>query len=121
MNVETVMGIVLVAVPLLLLAEGLVILLVWGNSGGGMPWLVARWHEPGRRGVGGAAVGYWLLWSSVTAILVWFAAFVAIHLLLSRYGAPAAWIGIAASLVVMAAIPVVWALVMDRRDRRAHR
>lgn len=118
MDVETLSLIVLVVVPLLLLVEGVIVLLVWGIVGGGMPWLVARWHVVGRPGVGGAAVGYWLLATTATGLVIWLASFVGVHLLLFNLGPGAAWLGFVLSVLAMAATPIGWALVMDRRDRR---
>lgn len=117
MDVDTASTLVMVVAPILLLLEGLVVLVVWGVLGGGMPWLIRRWHAAGRTGVGGAAVGTWLLASTVTALVGWMVWFIAIHALLFQFGTAAAWAGIAASMVFMAAIPIVWAIVIDRGAR----
>lgn len=109
----------LVILPALLLAEGLVVLLVWGNRGGGMPWLVARWRAPGRSGVSGAAVAWWLLWTTLTGLAGWLVSFVGVNWLLMHVGSGAAWGGFLGSIALIAALPVVWAVVMDRRDRHA--
>ncbi len=117
MDAETLATLVMVVAPILLLIEGLVVLVVWGQMEGGMPWLIARWHASGRAGVGGASVGYWLLASTLTAIVGWLASFIVIHQLLFSFGTTAAWFGLVGSIVLMALVPIVWAVIIDRRAR----
>jgi len=116
MDVDTASTLVMVVAPVLLLLEGLVVLVVWRVLGGRMPWL-RRGHAAGRAGVDGAAVGYWLIASTVTALVGWMAWFIVIHALLFQFGTVAAWVGIAASMVFMAAVPIFWAIVIDRGAR----
>ncbi len=118
MDVDTASTLVMVVAPILLLVEGLVVLVVWGALSGSMPWLVRSRRAAGRTGIRGAAVGTWLLASTATAIVGWMAWFVAIHALLFQFGTAAAWAGIAASMAFMAAVPIVWAIVIDRGARR---
>jgi len=117
MDVDTASTLVMVVAPILLLLEGLVVLVVWGVVGGGIPSPIRRARTAGRAGVGGAAVGTWLLASTVTALVGWMVSFIAIHALLFQFGTGAAWAGIAASMVFMAAVPIFWAIVIDRGAR----
>ncbi|HEX9043469.1 MAG TPA: hypothetical protein VF802_00455 [Candidatus Limnocylindrales bacterium] len=118
MDAATLATLVMVVAPILLLIEGLIVLLVWGQLEGGMPWLIGRWHAAGRTGVGGASVGYWILASTATAIVGWMASFIVVHELLFAFGTTAAWAGLGGSVVLMAFVPIVWAIVIDRRSRR---
>lgn len=117
MDAETLATLVMVVAPILLLIEGLVVLVVWGQLEGGMPWLIGRWHAAGRAGVGGASVGYWILASTATAIVGWMASFILVHELLFQFGTTAAWAGLCASIFLMALVPIVWAIIIDRRAR----
>jgi hypothetical protein len=120
MDIELLSTIVMVVVPLLLLVEGIVVLLVWAHLDGGMPWLVSGWRTPGREGVRGDSVGYWLIATTATALAGWIVSFISVHALLFAFGSLAAWLGIATSIVVIAALPIGWAYLIERRARRIH-
>ena len=81
MDIELLSTIVMVVVPLLLLVEGIVVLLVWAHLDGGMPWLVSGWRTPGREGVRGDSVGYWLIATTATALAGWIVSFISVHAL----------------------------------------
>lgn len=117
MDAATLATLLVVVAPILLFIEGLIILVVWGQLEGGMPWLIGRWHAAGRSGVGGASVGYWILASTGTALVGWMASFIVVHQLLFSFGTTAAWAGLVASVLLMALVPIVWAVIIDRRSR----
>ncbi len=117
MDAETLAILVIVVAPILLLIDGIIVLVVWGQLEGGMPWLIGRWHAAGRAGVGGASVGYWILASTATAIVGWMASFIVVHELLFQFGTTAAWFGLGGSILLMGIVPIVWAIVIDRRAR----
>jgi hypothetical protein len=71
-------------------------------------------------GVGlGAQVGTWLVLTVLSIGCVFIVAFVVSYGLLFAFGIGAAWVGVIASGVVIAATPVVWALILRRRARRS--
>jgi hypothetical protein len=65
-----------------------------------------------------ALVGTWLVLTVLSMGCVFIVAFVASYGLLFAFGIGAAWAGVIVSGVVIAATPVVWALILRRRARR---
>ena len=63
-------------------------------------------------------VSVWLIATGLAMTLGFVAAFVAVHVLLFTFGSEAAMVGLLASAVFLAVIPVVVALLMRRRARQ---
>jgi hypothetical protein len=62
-----------------------------------------------------AMVGTWLVLTVLSIGCVFIVAFVASYGLLFAFGVGAAWVGVIVSGVVIAATPLVWALILRRR------
>jgi hypothetical protein len=107
-----------VLLPLLLVGEAIVGLLLWRFSGHPMPEPLRRPLAAGgaRAGVEIRLVATWLAASAVTMWVGFLIAFVGIHVLLFTIGQTAALIGLLASVVALAAVPIVWAVVLFRRS-----
>ena len=66
-----------------------------------------------------ALLGTWLVLTILSMGCVCIVAFVASYGLLFAFGVGAAWVGVIAWGVAIAATPVVWALILRRRARRS--
>lgn len=106
--------------PVLVVGEIVLIGLLWRTGGGRLPRV-----QPGpdrSKPEDQIASDVWLVsvWLIATALalgLGFVAVFVAVHVLLFAIGTEAAMVGLIGSVVFLAAIPVVVALVVHRRAR----
>jgi len=108
MNVDEVAVILAVIVPFLLVAEGFLAVIFWRWNGWEAPRFLAR----------GRTLSLAVTWFVVSTLSVWCVyvmAFVAVHALLFTLGQPAAVAGLALSVLLVAAVPIVWAFVILRR------
>jgi hypothetical protein len=87
---------------------------------GVLVWLAvlgaALFYAPG--GGGRANFGTWLVLSGLTVVVEFIVAFLALHALLFGLGTGAASVGIVVAVVVLAATPIAWAIVLRRRAHR---
>ena len=109
-----------VLLPLLLVAEAVIGLLLWRVSGHPMPAVLNRPVAQGAGHFGSEVrlVGTWLLVTAATLWIGFLVAFVVVHLILFTIGETAALAGLIASVVILGAVPVAWAFVLFRRERR---
>lgn len=108
-----------VLLPLLLVGETIVGLLLWRVSGHPMPDPLRRPLTAGGTRGGGEirTVATWLAASVATLWVGFLVAFVGVHVLLFTIGREAALVGLIVSIVVLGAVPIVWAVVLHRRSR----
>lgn len=106
--------------PVLLVGELVLLALLWRAGGGRLPRVAPR-HEPAT--VEGRVVDdVWLVsvWLVATGLLMglgFVAAFVAVHALLFTLGTEAAMVGLFVCGALLAAIPIVVALMVRRQAR----
>jgi hypothetical protein len=108
-----------VLLPLLLIGEAVLAFVAWRLTGHRTPQLL-------RRPVGGQesrpsearAIGMWLGLTVVTLWIGFLAAFVGVHALLFTFGSGPAFVGLIVSAVLLAAVPLVWGLVITRQARQ---
>ena len=68
---------------------------------------------------GSSRVATWLVLTVLTMTCEFVVAFIVVHVLLFLFAEGAATVGLVISVVVLAATPVVWAVVIARRGRRS--
>lgn len=112
--------------PVLLLGEVVLLLVLWRSGGGRLPRLAGPSETHGAAAHGTAdhvanevgLVSAWLISSGLAMGLGFVASFVAVHVLLFSFGTEVAMLGLIVSAVLLAATPVVVALMLRRQARR---
>lgn len=107
--------------PVLLLAEVVLLVIVWRSGGGRLPRIAGpgdamtpRGHVANDLGL----VSTWLISSGLAMGLGFVASFVAVHVLLFSFGPEIAMLGLIVSGVLLAVTPIVVALLLRRQARR---
>ena len=106
--------------PILLGVLILLAIVVWRGSGLEAPDVLAA---PSQRSRGGRLLGdlrivtMWLLLTAATVVATFIVGFALVHALLFTFGQGVATAALIGSGVVMAAVPVVWGLVIRRHVR----
>lgn len=114
--------------PVLLLGEVVLLVVLWRSGGGRLPRMAGPTDAHGTAHptadhvaseVG--LVSAWLISSGLAMGLGFVASFVAVHVLLFSFGTEVAMLGLIVSAVLLAATPIVVALMLRRQARRQAR
>ena len=108
-----------VLLPLLLVGEVVVGVALWRVTGHQMPGILRQplGQAASHVGIEVRLVGAWIAISVASVWVGFLVAFVVVHLLLFTLGDGAAFVGLIASAVLLAAMPIWWAFVLFRRSR----
>ena len=121
MGDDLLMVIFAVLFPVLLLAEVVLLVVVWRSGGGRLPRIAAPGEAvtPSDRVANDLGlVSSWLISSGLAMGLGFVASFIAVHVLLFSFGPEVAMVGLILSGVLLVATPVVVALMLRRQARR---
>jgi hypothetical protein len=110
--------IILVDLPLLAFALGVIGAIAWNRNGGAVS-ILGRGSPLDMRLVGIAAMfGLWLMLSLASICLAFFGGLVVFYLLLFWLGHAAAWIGVVLILTFLVSIPFFWGWALLRSGQQ---